>query len=235
LTIGNGVTTIGDAAFQQCSNLRNVSIGSCVTNLGNYTFQICGNLTSVTIPNSVKSIGDFDFNYCSSLTNVTIGNRVSSIGKAAFQECTGLTNVTVPGSVTNIVDDAFLFCVNLKALYFKGNAPSFGFCLFCGGVNATNYYLPGTSGWTNLFAGLPALLWNPQAQTSDGSFGVQNNQFGFNITGTTNIPIVVEACTNFASPIWQPLQTSTVTNGSIYFNDPAWINYPNRFYRIRSP
>jgi hypothetical protein len=235
LTIGNGVTNIGTAAFQQCVKLRNVAIGNGVINLGDYTFQICGSLTSVIIPNSVTSIGDFDFNYCSSLTNVTIGNSVTSIGKAAFQECTSLTSVTIPGSVTNIVDDAFLFCVNLKGLYFKGNAPSFGFCLFCGGVNATNYYLPGISGWTNTFAGLPAVLWNPLAQTSDGSFGVQNNKFGFNITGTTNIPIVVEACTNFASLVWQPLQTSTVTNGSIYFSDPAWTNYPSRFYRIRSP
>ncbi|MGH7953958.1 MAG: hypothetical protein ACREFE_18830 [Limisphaerales bacterium] len=77
-------------------------------------------------------------------------------------------------------------------------------------------------------------MWNPQAQTSDGSFGVQNNQFGFNITGTRNIPIVVEASTNLGGT-WTPLQACTVTNGSIYFSDSQWINYPNRFYRIRSP
>ncbi len=77
------------------------------------------------------------------------------------------------------------------------------------------------------------MLWNPQAQ-NDSSFGVQNNQFGFNITGTTNIPIVVEACTNMDST-WIPLKTYTVTNGLIYFSDPQWRNYPVRFYRLRSP
>jgi hypothetical protein len=32
-----------------------------------------------------------------------------------------------------------------------------------------------------------------------------------------------------------PLQTCKLTNGSIYFSDPQWTNYPGRFYRIRSP
>jgi hypothetical protein len=25
-----------------------------------------------------------------------------------------------------------------------------------------------------------------------------------------------------------------LTNGSFYFSDPAWMNYPGRFYRISS-
>ncbi|MGD0253525.1 MAG: hypothetical protein ABSC01_12615, partial [Verrucomicrobiota bacterium] len=64
---------------------------------------------------------------------------------------------------------------------------------------------------------------------------VRTNQFGFTITGTANIPIVVEARTNLVSGGWIPLQTCTVTNGSIYFNDSNWTNYPRRYYRIRSP
>jgi hypothetical protein len=93
------------------------------------------------------------------------------------------------------------------------------------------YYLPGTTGWGTTFDGVPAVLWNPQAQTSDGSFGVQSNQFGFNITGTTNIPVVVEACTNVSNPNWLPLLNCTLTNGIVYFSDPRWTNYPSRFYR----
>ena len=44
------------------------------------------------------------------------------------------------------------------------------------------------------------------------------NGFNFNITGTTNIPVVLEACTNLASSIWMPLQACTLTNGSVSFN-----------------
>ena len=74
-----------------------------------------------------------------------------------------------------------------------------------------------------------------QMQTSDGSFGVQNNQFGFNITGSSNLVIVVEVCTNLANPAWSPLKTNTLAGVASYFSDPQWTNYPRRFYRVRSP
>ena len=54
-------------------------------------------------------------------------------------------------------------------------------------------------------------------------------------TATTNIPIVVESSTNLANAIWVPLQSLNLTNGSFYFSDPNWSNYPARVYRIRSP
>jgi hypothetical protein len=109
--------------------------------------------------------------------------------------------------------------------------------VFRGDTNATVYFLPGTTGWPTspaTFGGLPTALWNPQAQTGDANFGVQSNLFGFNITGTTNISIVVEACTNLVGA-WIPLQSVSFTNGCFYFSDPQWTNYPGRFYRLRSP
>ena len=65
--------------------------------------------------------------------------------------------------------------------------------------------------------------------------GVRNNQFGFTITGTTNLVVVVEASPNLANPAWIPLATNTPINGSAYFSDPQWANYPARFYRLRWP
>jgi hypothetical protein len=102
---------------------------------------------------------------------------------------------------------------------------------------AIAYYLPGTTGWTNFaqLAGIPTVLWNPKAKTSDGSFGVQNGEFGFNIIGTPNIPMMVEASSALTQPEWTPLLNCTLTNGTIFFSDPQWVSYPNRFYRIRSP
>ena len=112
--------------------------------------------------------------------------------------------------------------------------------MFNGDNNVTVYYLPGATGWSSNFDGRPTVLWNPQAQTNDGSFGVQNNQFGFNITGNSNLVVVVEACTNLASPIWSPVSTNSLntfvgTNGTSYFSDPQWTNYPCRFYGFSWP
>jgi hypothetical protein len=64
---------------------------------------------------------------------------------------------------------------------------------------------------------------------------VHTNQFGFNITGTSNIPIVVEACTNLASPVWTARQSLTLTNGLFYFSEPLQTNGSGRYFRIRSP
>ena len=97
------------------------------------------------------------------------------------------------------------------------------------------YFLPGTTNWGPTFGGRPTALWLPQMQTGDASFGVRTNQFGFNISWASDRVIVVEACTNLASPIWSPLQTNTLTGGSSYFSDPQWTNHPTRFYRLRSP
>jgi hypothetical protein len=101
--------------------------------------------------------------------------------------------------------------------------------------NVTVYYLPGTMGWGPWFANRPTALWLPQAQTSNGSFGVRTNQFGFNINWASGRVIVVEACTNLGNPLWSPVGTNTLTGGSSYFSDPHWTNYPGRFYRLRSP
>jgi hypothetical protein len=97
------------------------------------------------------------------------------------------------------------------------------------------FYLPGTTGWSATFGGRLAALWNPQVQTRGASFGVRTNRFGFTITGNSGLVIVVEACTNLARSVWQPVQTTTLTGGQMYFSDPQWTNYPDRFYRLRSP
>ncbi len=95
LTIGNGVTSIGDRAFSGCSGLTSVTIPNSVTSIGNYAFYECSGLTSIEIPNSVTSIGGSAFGSCSGLTSVTIPNSVTSIGGSAFGSCSRLTSVVV--------------------------------------------------------------------------------------------------------------------------------------------
>ena len=93
---------------------KSVSYGGktySVTTIGYAAFLECSGLTSITIPNSVTSIGDYAFLYCSGLTSVTIPNSVTSIGDFAFRRCSGLTSVTIPNSVTSIGNEAFYGCI----------------------------------------------------------------------------------------------------------------------------
>lgn len=232
---GMPVTRIGQQAFDNYTSLTSVTIPNSVTTIGAGAFADCFNLTRVTIGNSVSSIGLVAFSECHSLTCVTIPDGVTSIKGGTFESCLSLVQVTIGKSVTNFADYVFSNCESLTGVYFKGNAPSVGSSVFDGADNATVYYLPGATGWGATFGGRPTELWKPVAQTSNASFGMRTNQFGFNIAWASGQVVVVEACTSLANPVWSPLQTNTLTSDSLYFSDPQWTNDPARFYRVRSP
>ena len=252
ITIPQSVTSIGDGAFSGCNRLTAINVNTSnafYSSLDGVLFDInkttllqcpAGGAGSYTIPATVTSIGDNSFYGCTSLTNIVIRNGVTNIGYEAFSDCTNLTNVTIPKSVLKLGGWAFIYCFSLRSIFSQGDAPSLSSPGALGNNSqAIVYYLPGTENWKSLFGGLPTRLWNPQPQ-NDASFGVQNKRFGFNITGSGNLVIVVEGCTNLTNPIWSPISTNTLntfigTNGTSYFSDPQWTNYPGRFYRLRSP
>jgi len=261
--VPNTVTSIGGLAFNGCIDMTNVTIPDSVTNISTQAFYICNGLTSITIPDSVTSIGS-SFFVGDSLTNISVAadnpaysstngvlfdkaqdtiiefppglninyiipNSVTNIAGEAFDGCMGLSSVIIPPGVTSIGDDAFLNCYNLTTVYFLGNAPTVVSQYAFSDDPATFYYLPGTIGWAASFGG--AVLWNPQATALATS-----GQFGFNITGLTNVTIVVEACTNLANPVWLPVSTNTLSgSGTSSFSDPQWTNYPNRYYGFSMP
>jgi hypothetical protein len=109
VVIGDGVTTIGNYAFDDCYKLTSVTIPNSVTSIGKYAFFGCSGLTSVTIPNSVTSIGSSAFSECRSLTSVTIPNSVTSIRDMAFRDCSGLTSVTNLNPTPQNIDNIYVF------------------------------------------------------------------------------------------------------------------------------
>jgi alpha-tubulin suppressor-like RCC1 family protein len=250
----NGNGQLGDGTFNSTNLPEEIVANEYIfTTNGDNTITITaytGDGGDVTIPDTINGlpvtcVGSGAFSL-TSVTSVTIPNSVTSIAVGAFARCWSLNSVIIGNGVTFLNNYAFWSCTSLADIYFQGDAPGFGADVFVGEENvATIYYLPGTSGWGPTFGGVlfggtifgavPTMLWNPQVQVNDGGFGVQTNQFGFNITGTSGLVIVVEACTSLCDPLWQPVQTNTITGGSFYFGDAQWTNYPGRFYRIHSP
>jgi hypothetical protein len=238
ITLPDGVTNIGSDAFDTCEGLASVTLPNRLSVIGNSVFDDCSSLTNITIPNSVTGIGMDAFEACSRLTQITIPDSVTNIASDAFQQCTRLQNVTVGADVTSIGDFAFFDCYDLVGIYFEGNAPAVDSDVFPNAY-VTAYYLPGTTGWNTFDADSdlanPAVLWNPQANTTDGNFGVRSKRFGFDIIGTSGLVIIVQASTNLVQSAWSPVSTNTLTGGSSYFSDPFYTNYPVRFYRFSAP
>jgi hypothetical protein len=86
---------------------------------------------------------------------------------------------------------------------------------------------------TNEF--VPAVLWNPGIHATGTNFGIQGAQYGFDITGATNLPIAVEACDVLAQSNWVVLRRLSLTNGLVHFSEPFQSNAHARFYRVGFP
>jgi len=139
VSLGNGVTIIGDGVFTDCNKLqfneednglflgtednpryalvrtKDKSITSLTLDentkvIANSAFEDCSMLSSMIIPSSITSIGNKTFYHCTSLASVTIPDSVVSIGFRAFGGCNALKSVSIPASVTNISRHAFNDC-----------------------------------------------------------------------------------------------------------------------------
>ena len=238
----NGTLTITGYLVTNSSVIIPATIaGLPVTAIAANAFYGDTTLANITLPDSLTSIGNQAFSGCRALRNFQLPAGLTNMGIAAFSGCTNLTQLTIPFGFTNFTTGyQFAGCWNLTSIYFQGNVPGFGAVMFEGDTNLTLYYLPGTTGWSATEAGRPAVLWNPQVLTSDASFGMETNRFGFTISGNSNLVIVVAAATNLVDSVWTPIGTNKLnnfigTNGTSYFSDPQSSNYPARFYRLRSP
>ena len=143
--IPEGVTSIGETAFQFCPRLISIHIPDGVTSIGQNAFSNCELLESVRLPDSLTSLGDSVFSQCSSLTQielprgltnipaktfelccmlerVAIPEGVTVIEKEAFRNCTALQSITIPDSVSHIGKNAFADCQELTIRASKGSA-----------------------------------------------------------------------------------------------------------------
>lgn len=73
--LSQSLKTIGDMAFDGCSNLKEIEIPNGIETIGRTAFRNCA-LTSLVIPESVKSIDGYAFNNCKHLMEVFfVGNK----------------------------------------------------------------------------------------------------------------------------------------------------------------
>jgi hypothetical protein len=180
-TVPNGVTSIGNGAFDFCISLTNVTISGSVTNIGSWAFFNCTNLTSFTIPKRVTSIGEGVFWYCTSLAAITVdalNPAYSSVDGVLFDksqatliQCPGgrAGSYTVPNGVTGLGNFAFINCCSVTNVTIGNSVTNIGNGAFALCTNLTGVYFKGNA---------------PSADSS--VFFFDNNATVYYLPGTTN-------------------------------------------------
>ncbi|MDE7093592.1 MAG: leucine-rich repeat domain-containing protein [Oscillospiraceae bacterium] len=123
VVIENGVTTIGNLAFDKCTALESITIPDSVTKIGSDAFRSCTALQSVMIPEHVTEIGYYAFSDCSALQAIHVSENNQNYSSEngvlfdknktiliTFPAQNSQTEYTIPESVTEI--DAFAFYEN---------------------------------------------------------------------------------------------------------------------------
>ena len=100
VTFHNGITRIGDHAFSGAV-IGGVNITNPDCELGNACFQQCTNLTSVRLPQGMKRLGRHVFFYCSSLSSITLPEGMEEIGMMCFGSC-NLSTVNLPSTMVKL-------------------------------------------------------------------------------------------------------------------------------------
>ena len=105
ITIGNGVTSIGNSAFADCSSLETLTVGSGVKSIGAGAFYNCSALASVSLPASVQTLGRGAFAGCTAIRSFSAPGLKTIDGYAL--QGTQIATFTVPKTLTDIAPGAF--------------------------------------------------------------------------------------------------------------------------------
>lgn len=123
-------------------NIKEVSIGSGITSIGNYAFAYGMEIKTVTIPDTVTSIGRDAFLYCTALEALVLPEKLTAIGEAAFGTCTSLESINIPKGVKEFKKSTFERCHSLRSIAIPEGMTSIPDYLFDGCSALTELTIP---------------------------------------------------------------------------------------------
>ena len=117
-----------------------------VTELGRSTFDECVNLKSVSLPSSLKKIDSYAFNDCFSLQSITLPEQLERIESYAFQRC-DLEDIYIPAKVIFISASAFNYNPRLQKVVVSDDNPVYDSREQCNAIieTATNTMVSGSN------------------------------------------------------------------------------------------
>ena len=141
--IPEGVTSIRNNAFRNCSNLDNIDLPESLVIIEKAAFRGCTSLSEVSLPSGLQTLEGSDlsasqdssndggvFEDCTSLTSINIPDSITIIGARTFRDCTALEGIEIHEGVTSIEHSAFRGCSSLADVSIPGSVTSIGACAF---------------------------------------------------------------------------------------------------------
>ncbi|MDR0949130.1 MAG: leucine-rich repeat domain-containing protein, partial [Lachnospiraceae bacterium] len=126
ITLGNGLNTIGNSAFEGCINMEGIVLDktSNLNKIGSKAFKDCQGLLEFQVPIAVQEIGDSAFEGCTAMETIILdGNYPSGkdnvalrdLGVSVFKNCSSLQYVSLPSTYTTAEDISFVQgCTSLR-------------------------------------------------------------------------------------------------------------------------
>lgn len=129
INLPNTITSIGELAFKNCTELATVIVHESVTKIGKQCFQGCTSLETIELPNSItvieygiftdsglvtfsvpsglKTLTQGTFSYCNKLKSLYLGDNITKIEYNAVRDCPQLVELTI-GANTSYIDSYFV-------------------------------------------------------------------------------------------------------------------------------
>lgn len=182
VVIENGVTTIGEYAFENCTLLESVAIPDSVEKIGKYAFSDCSALKRISLPNSIAQIGDHAFR-ASGLEVVKIPEGVTLLGDGTFARCPNLQTVELPSTLQTIRENAFIGS-GLNKIVLPENLKYIGYECFYECTNLEEIKIPDSTLDYAVFEGCSSLK---KVTLSKGLKRINQNMFSMchNLTEIT--------------------------------------------------
>ena len=101
----NGVLTVSGTGridnnlYKNNTDITELVIKNGITSVGDYSFYECTSLTRVILPDTLTEIGSHAFAKCTALTEIDLNEGLSTIEDRGFEDCTALKRVFIPISV----------------------------------------------------------------------------------------------------------------------------------------
>lgn len=115
IVIGDGVSRIGERAFEDMTSAVEISFGS-ITEIGRMAFSGCSSLRKITLPEGVTTVGSFAFAECASLESAALPKSLTHLGEGVFEASPALRSITSKSN-SYTVSGGILYSGDMTAVY----------------------------------------------------------------------------------------------------------------------